>query len=74
MAVAGYGTEERKDYARTLLSCTGSRSLLVSAFGGAKIRTRIENVLSYKRMTVFSAIGFSILIIAVIFTLLTNAG
>ena len=74
MAVSGYDTGERKDYARTLLSCTGSRSLLVSAFGGAKIRTRIENVLSYKRMTVFSAIGFSILIIAVIITLLTNAG
>ena len=74
MAVSGYDTGERKDYARTLLSCTGSRSLLVSAFGGAKIRTRIENVLSYKRMTVFSAIGFSILVIVIIFTLLTNAG
>lgn len=74
MAVAGYDIDERKDYARTLLKCTGSRSMLVSAFGGAKIRTRIENVLSYKRMTVFSAIGFSILVIVIIFTLLTNAG
>ena len=74
MAVAGYDIAERKEYARTLLKCTGSRSMLVSAFGGAKIRTRIENVLSYKRMTVFSAIGFSILVIVIIFTLLTNAG
>lgn len=74
MAVAGYDIDERKDYARTLLKCTDSRSMLVSAFGGAKIRTRIENVLSYKRMTVFSAIGFSILVIVIIFTLLTNAG
>lgn len=74
MAVAGYDIDERKDYARTLLKCTGSRSMLVSAFGGAKIRTRIENVLSYKQMTVFSAIGFSILVIVIIFTLLTNAG
>lgn len=74
MAVAGYDIDERKDYARTLLKCTGSRSMLVSAFGGAKIRTRIENVLSYKRMTVLSAIGFSILVIVIIFTLLTNAG
>ena len=74
MAVAGYDIDERKDYARTLLNCTGSKSLLVSAFGGAKIRTRIENVLSYKRMTLFSAIGFTILVIVIIFTLLTNAG
>jgi len=73
MAVSGLDAEERKDYARTLLSCTGSKSLLVSAFGGAKVRTRIENVLSYKRMTVLSAAGFAVLVIFIIYTLLTNA-
>ena len=74
MAVSGYGTEERKEYARTLLACSQSKSLLVSAFGGAKVRTRIENVLSYKRMTVFSAIGFTLLVLVINFTLITNAG
>ena len=73
MAVSGLDAEERKDYARTLLSCTGSKSMLVSAFGGAKVRTRIENVLSYKRMTVLSAAGFAVLVIFIIYTLLTNA-
>ena len=74
MAVSGYDKEERKEYARTLLSCSGSKSLLVSAFGGAKVRTRIENVLSYKKMTAFSAIGFTLLVLVIIFTLITNAG
>ncbi|MBP5654589.1 MAG: peptidase M56 BlaR1 [Clostridiales bacterium] len=74
MAVANYGEEERKDYARALLSCSQSKSMLVSAFGGAKVRTRIENVLSYKQMTIFSAIGFTALIIIIIYTLITNAG
>gem|GEM_PF-6034021 len=35
---------------------------------------RIENVLSYKKMTVVSACGFTILILAIMYTLLTNAG
>ena len=74
MAVSGYDKEERKEYARTLLSCSWSKSLLVSAFGGAKVRTRIENVLSYKKMTAFSALGFALLVVVIIFTLITNAG
>ena len=74
MAVAGYEKEERKEYARALLECTQSKSMLVSAFGGAKVRTRIENVLSYKKMTAFSAIGFTLLVLVIIFTLITNAG
>ncbi len=74
MAVAGYETEDRKEYARTLLECSQSKSMLVSAFGGAKVRTRIENVLSYKKMTAFSAMGFTVLVLAIIVTLMTNAG
>lgn len=74
MAVAGYDAQERKEYARTLLSCSESKSMLVSAFGGAKVRTRIENVLSYKRMTWFAAAGFTVLIVIIIYTLITNAG
>ena len=74
MAVAGYEKEKRKEYARTLLECSQSKSMLVSAFGGAKVRTRIENILSYKKMTAFSAIGFTLLVLVIIFTLITNAG
>lgn len=74
MAVSGYDVDKRKEYARTLLMCSQSKSMLVSAFGGAKVRTRIENVLSYKKMTAISAIGFTLLVLVIIFTLITNAG
>jgi len=73
-AISKYNNEERKEYAKTLLNCSQSKSLFASAFGGAKVRMRIENVLSYKQMTVVSAAGFTILILAIIYTLLTNAG
>lgn len=73
-AICGYNDEERKEYALTLLDCSQSTSLFASAFGGAKVRTRIDNLLSYKQMTVVSAAVFTMLILAVIYTLLTNAG
>ncbi len=73
-AISGCNSEEQKEYARTLLSCAQGKSLFVSAFGGAKVRTRIENILSYKQMTFVSAIGFTALILVIIFTLITNAG
>ncbi|MCR4775043.1 MAG: M56 family metallopeptidase [Saccharofermentans sp.] len=74
MALAGLEKDERKQYAMTLLESSQSKSILVSAFGGAKVRTRIENVLSYKKMTAVSAAGFTLLILVIIFTLITNAG
>jgi beta-lactamase regulating signal transducer with metallopeptidase domain len=73
-AVRGYDDSKRREYARTLLQNTQRRSVFASAFGGAKIRTRIENVLSYKKMTFVSASGFTILVMTIIYTLITNAG
>ena len=73
-AVAKFSKEEQKEYATALLDCTASKSLFVSAFGGAKVRMRIENVLSYKKMTAVSLAGFSVLILAIMYALLTNAG
>lgn len=73
-AISKYSDEERREYARSLLRCAQSRSVFVSAFGGAKVRTRIENILSYRQMTAVSAAGFTVLLIAILYTLLTNAG
>lgn len=73
-AIAKYEEKDRKEYARTLLDCAQGKSLFVSAFGGAKVRTRIENVLSYRKMTMLSSVGFTALIIALLYVLLTNAG
>ena len=71
--IAKYGEAERKAYARALLDCAGGRALFASAFGGASVRTRIENVLSFRRMTVFAAVGFALLTGAIMVALLTNA-
>lgn len=73
-AVSKCTLEERKEYAVALLDCAGSKSVFASAFGGAKTRTRIENVLSYKKLTAVSAVGSAVLIMAIVLTLLTNAG
>lgn len=72
--IARYNTEERKEYARALIDSIQGKSLFASAFGGAKIRTRIENILSFKQMTIASAIGFALLILLISYALLTNAG
>jgi len=74
IAVSKYNNEDRKEYARSLLNCIQSKNVFASSLGGAKVRTRIENILSYKHMTVVSAAGFAILIISIIYILLTNAG
>lgn len=66
--------EQRKAYALSLLECKKSAAAFASAFGGAKIRTRIENILSLQKMTWISAAGFTAFAIAIAVVLLTNAG
>lgn len=65
--------DEQKGYANSLLNCSANRNLFVTAFGGAKIRVRIENILSYRKLTFASCISFGILLGAIILVLLTNA-
>ncbi|MDE6567581.1 MAG: M56 family metallopeptidase [Lachnospiraceae bacterium] len=67
------GDHRVKEYARSLLESEQSVTIFASAFGGAKIRTRIENILSFKKMTFFSLIVFLSLIVAIFYVLLTNA-
>ncbi len=65
--------EQRKEYARTLLSAVERTSVFASSFGGAKIRMRVENILSYKKLSALSAAGMVALLIAIAYILLTNA-
>ena len=58
--------KERKDYALALLSVAEGRDLFVSAFGGAKVRTRISRVLTYRRLTAGAALAFALLTGAVL--------
>ena len=64
---------ERKKYAYTLLSTAEKTNVFAASFGGSKIRIRIENILSYKKISAFSIVAFSSLIIAICCILLTNA-
>lgn len=68
------GDSRAKEYARSLLESRHGATVFASAFGGAKIRTRIENILSFKKMTWFSLTVFIALIGAIFYVLLTNAG
>ncbi len=67
------GKEQARDYARSLLECKAGKSLFASAFGGAGLRARVENILSFKIMTWGSLVGFLALVGTIFFTLLTNA-
>lgn len=73
-AIADYSKAQRKEYALSLVNCAESKSLFASGFGGAKLRTRVETIVSYEKMTCFSALCFSILTVSMLVVLLTNAG
>ena len=59
----------RRDYALALLSAAQGRDLFVSAFGGARLRLRVERVLSYRGLTLASAGAFTVLTVAILSTL-----
>jgi beta-lactamase regulating signal transducer with metallopeptidase domain len=65
--------EDQKRYAHALLNAQKSRTVFASAFGGARLRTRIERIVSFRKMTVVSVVGFGILTCAIAYILLTNA-
>jgi len=64
---------DKKAYASALLNCSAGKTYYASAFGGAKTRLRIENILSYKKLTLVSGICFAVLFVAAAVTLITNA-
>lgn len=68
------GADRSKEYASALLECRQGATVFASAFGGARIRTRIENILSFKKLTWISLMAFIALISVIFYALLTNAG
>ena len=67
------GQEKLKDYAKSILNCSASGRFFASAFGGAKARPRIENILSCRKMSLFSAVTLFVFIIVTAIALITNA-
>ncbi len=66
--------DRMKEYASVLLNSHQSRAVLVSAFGGAKMKARICNILSYKKLTWYSLVASAALVVTLAYVLLTNAG
>ena len=64
---------KHKGYASALLSFSAGKSYYASAFGGAKTRPRIENILSYKKLTLASLLCFAALFVIIAVTIITNA-
>ncbi len=65
--------ENPREYAMAILSVSQGKAFYVSEFGGAKTKARIENVLSYRKLTIVSTVVTAIFIVSVMFVLLTNA-
>ena len=65
--------KEKKEYAYTILKAATHKNLFVAAFGGAKIKIRVENILSYRKLTIISALLFSALVVSIFIILVTNA-
>jgi beta-lactamase regulating signal transducer with metallopeptidase domain len=67
------GADNSKAYASALLVCSAGKSYFASSFGETRTRVRIENILSYKKLTVLSSLSFGALFVAVAYVLITNA-
>ncbi|MPM89867.1 hypothetical protein SDC9_136982 [bioreactor metagenome] len=65
--------DARKVYAHAGLSVSSGKTYFASAFGGSKIKVRIENILSYKKLTVFSGAFCALFIALLVVFLATNA-
>lgn len=70
--LAKIGQNRRKEYALSLLEIKQGSTVFTSAFGGAKIRTRIENILSFRKLTRLSLCVLITLISMIFYVLLTN--
>lgn len=66
------GEEQKETYAEALLYYAEKKSVFASAFGGAKIKTRMVHILSYKRLTIVSAVALTVFTAVVMIILLTN--
>jgi beta-lactamase regulating signal transducer with metallopeptidase domain len=71
--IKNLNSKQKKEYAGAILSCAAGKTFFASAFGGAKTRLRIENILSYNRLTLLSSLCFGVLVLAIVVVLITNA-
>lgn len=66
------GEDQRKAYASALVDGVESRNLLASCFGGGKLRRRVEGVLSWRKLSLFSSVCLAALAVVIAWALLSN--
>ena len=71
--LANCGEDEKKAYAMALVDCAESMGVFASPFGGAKIRVRIDRILSYRKLSIISIASLTAFAVAIGYVLLTNA-
>jgi beta-lactamase regulating signal transducer with metallopeptidase domain len=64
---------QTKEYALAILNCSSGQAFLAAAFGGAKTKERIENILTYQRLTLVSSLCSLALAVTIAVTIITNA-
>ena len=71
--VRKYSMEERRTYAETLLRfAEHQRIVAATAFGRLGVKTRIVNVLNYRKLTLIGAVISSLFLLALAAALITN--
>ncbi len=68
-----FGESEKKEYALNLINCAEHTTLFASSFGGAKVKIRVESILSYRKLSFASTVCFVALVLAIGYVLLMNA-
>ncbi len=72
-AIGTLRAEEKKKYAQALVNMSsGQKVFLSAAFGRNIVKTRVLNVLSYNRISLFAAVFLTFFIVAVVISLVTN--
>ena len=66
------GEEKKKEYALALIEQAAPKNLFACAFGGAAIRLRVENILSFKRMGLLAMLAMASFAALLAWFLLTN--
>lgn len=67
------GEEKRKEYALALIDVAAQKNVFASAINGGNVQSRIENIMNYKKLTVFATLVFGGFCMIVAYVLLTNA-
>ena len=71
--ISKLGESNKKEYALTLFDNSVNNAVVHSNFGGSNIKARINNILTYKRITIFSFCSFMVLILFLFYVTLTNS-